>query len=284
MSQLITEERNPASTDIDKLATLQICQLMNREDAQIARAVAKELPHVAAAVDRIVERLQRGGRLIYVGAGTSGRLGMLDAAECPATFGTPPMLVQALIAGGEAALRGPVAGAEDSEEAGHVDLALLAVTALDAVVGLSAAGNTLYVLGALAEAATREALTVAVTCNPNTPLEALAEIAIVPIVGPEVIAGCTRLKAATAQKMVLDMISTATMVRLGKTLGNLMVDLQPALSAELRQRAVHIVAEAAQVPEAKAERLLDAANGEARTAIVAHQAGISPEEARQRGA
>ncbi len=281
VGQSVTEERNPASADIDRLPTLAVLQVMNREDGLVAKAVGKELAHVAAAVDAIVERLARGGRMIYVGAGTSGRLGVLDAAECPPTFGTPPEMVQAIIAGGDAALRASVEGAEDSEEAGHVDLALLAVTAHDAVVGLAASGSTPYVLGALAEAATRGALTVGVTCNRETPLAGLVDIAIVPLVGPEVIAGSTRLKAGMAQKMVLNMLSTAAMIRLGKTFGNLMVDVQPT-NDKLRRRARAIVAEAARVSEDTAAQLLAACNGEVKTAIVSHLAGVTPEEARQR--
>lgn len=278
MSQDITEERNPASTEIDRLPTLQILQIMNQEDGRVVRAVSRELPQIAAAVDAIVERVERGGRLIYAGAGTSGRLGMLAAAACAPAF-TADGLVTAIIAGGDRALRQEVADAEDSEAAGHADLALLAVMAHDAVVGLSAGGSTPYVLGALAEARAREALTIGVTCNPDAPLSDLADMVIAPIVGPEVIAGCTHLKAATAEKMVLDMLSTGVMVRLGKTYGNLAVELQPT-SAKLRRRAVRIVAQCTQLAEDQAAELLATCGGQIKTAILSYLAGVTPDEAR----
>jgi N-acetylmuramic acid 6-phosphate etherase len=281
MDRMLTEAPNPASAQIDRLPTLRMLQLINREDARVPKAVAKELPHIAGAVDAIAARLQAGGRLIYVGAGTSGRLGVLDASECSPTFGTPPGLVVGVIAGGDRALREAVEGAEDSEEAGHADLALLAVTGHDAVVGLAASGSTPYVLGALAEARARGALTVAVSCNPDTPIAALADISIAPIVGPEVISGSTRMKAGTAQKLVLNMLSTGTMIRLGKTYGNLMVDLQ-ATNAKLRRRAQHIVAQATGLPAAEAATLLQECGGEVKTAIVSHLARVTPAEARAR--
>jgi len=276
-----TEARNPASAKIDRLPTLRMLQVINREDARVPKAVAKELPHIAAAVDAIAARLQSGGRLIYVGAGTSGRLGVLDASECSPTFGTPPDLVVAIIAGGDRALREAVEGAEDSEEAGHADLALLAVTGHDAVVGLAASGSTPYVLGALAEARARGALTVSVSCNPGAPIAALVDIAITPVVGPEVISGSTRMKAGTAQKLVLNMLSTGTMIRLGKTYGDLMVDLQ-ATNAKLRRRAQRIVAQATDLPSDQAAALLHDCDGEVKTAIVSHLARITPLEARAR--
>lgn len=279
MNHAVTEARNPASAGIDQLPALEIVRIMNSEDAHVAEAVAKELPRIAAAVDAIVERLERGGRLIYVGAGTSGRLGVLDAAECPPTFGTPPEMVIGLIAGGEQALRDSAEGAEDSEEQGHADLALLAVTGRDAVVGLTASGTTLYVLGAIAEARPRGALTVGVACNRGTPLESLADITIAPVVGPEVVAGSTRLKAGTAQKMVLNMISTATMIRLGKTYSNLMADVQ-ATNSKLQRRAVRVVVEATGLPEEEAVSLLERCAGQVKTAIVTHLASVTPEEAR----
>ncbi len=279
LERALTEERNPASADIDCLPTLEMLRLMNSEDARVAAAVGKELPHIAQAVDAVAERLERGGRLIYVGAGTSGRLGVLDASECPPTFSAPPGMVVGLIAGGDRALREAVEGAEDSEEAGHADLALLPVMGYDAVVGLSASGTAPYVLGALSEARSREALTIGIACNPGSPLEALADIAITPLVGPEVIAGSTRLKAGTAQKMVLNMLSTGAMVRLGKTFGNLMVDLR-ASNDKLRRRARGIVAQVTGLPEDEAAQLLKACEGEIKTAIVCHLAGVTPDEAR----
>jgi N-acetylmuramic acid 6-phosphate etherase len=279
MGEALTEERNPATAELDRLPTLEMLRLMNNEDARVAAAVGRELPHIAAAVDAIAERLERGGRLIYVGAGTSGRLGVLDASECPPTFGIPPGQVQALIAGGDRAVREMVEGAEDAEEQGHADVALLAVMGCDAVVGIAASGATPYVLGALAEARARHALTVAITCSRGAPLENLADMAITPLVGPEVIAGSTRLKAGTAQKMVLNMLSTGAMVRLGKTYGNLMVDLQ-ARNDKLRRRARRIVVEVTGLPEEQAAELLERANGEVKTAIVSHLAGVTPDEAR----
>lgn len=279
MGRVLTEERNPASMEIDRLPTLEMLRIINNEDARVAAAVGKELPNIAKAVDAIVERLERGGRLIYVGAGTSGRLGVLDASECPPTFSAPLGMVHGLIAGGDVALRRAVEGAEDSEEAGHNDLALLPVMSCDTVVGLSANGGAPYVLGALREARAREALTVGVTCNPGSPMEELVDVAIVPVVGPEVITGSTRMKAGTAQKMVLNMLSTGAMIRLGKTYGNLMVDLQ-ATNNKLRRRAQRIVAEATGLPAGDAAELLERCDGEVKTAIVCHLAGVTPDEAR----
>lgn len=281
MEHAITEERNPASAEIDRLPTLEMLRVINAEDARVAPAVGRELAHIAAAVDAIAQRLERGGRLIYVGAGTSGRLGVLDAAECPPTFGVPEGMVQGVIAGGDQALRHSVEGAEDAEEAGHVDLALLAVNGRDAVVGLAASGTTPYVVGALTEARLRGALTIAVTCNPGSPLEALADIAIVPVVGPEVIAGSTRLKAGTAQKLVLNMLSSGAMIRLGKTYGNLMVDVQ-ATNAKLQRRALRIVQEVTRLPEDEAARLLAECDGQVKTAIVSALRALSPSQARER--
>jgi N-acetylmuramic acid 6-phosphate etherase len=279
MGRKTTEERNPAAAEIDRLPTIEMLRVMNNEDAKVAAAVGRELPRIGAAVDAIAERLERGGRLIYVGAGSSGRLGMLDASGCAPTFGVPPGMVTGLIAGGDRALREPVEEAEDSEEAGHSDLALLAVMGCDAVVGLSASGSAPYVLGAMAEARARGSLTVGLACNRGAPLEEMVDIAITPLVGPEVIAGSTRLKAGTAQKMVLNMLSTGTMIRLGKTYGDLMVDLQ-ASNRKLRERARRIVAEAAGLREPEAAEWLERCDGEVKTAIVCCLAGVTPEEAR----
>lgn len=279
MGEALTEGRNPASAEIDRLPTLEMLRVINNEDARVAAAVGRELPRIAAAVDAIAERLERGGRLVYVGAGTSGRLGVLDAAECPPTFSVPPSMVQALIAGGERALRESVEGAEDSEEQGHADLALLPVMACDAIVGIAASGTTPYVLGAIAEARARDALTVGIACNPGTPLEALVDLPITPLVGPEVIAGSTRLKAGTAQKLVLNMLSTGAMIRLGKTYGHLMVDLQ-ATNDKLRRRARQIVSEATGLSAEEAAALLERCGGEVKTALVSHLAGVTPDEAR----
>jgi len=281
MELTLTEERNPLTRDIDTLSTLDMLNLINAEDQKVALSVRDELPNIAAAVDAITARMQRGGRLIYIGAGTSGRLGVLDASECPPTFGTLPELVVGLIAGGLAALTDAVEGAEDDREGGAADIAELDTNENDCIIGIAASGRTPYVLGGLQEAKKRGALTVSITCNRPSLLEEFVEIGIAPVVGPEVISGSTRLKAGTAQKMVLNMISTAVMIRLGKTYTNLMVDVQPT-NAKLRQRARRIVAEATGLDLQRATKILSACNGEVKTAIVAVLAGISPELARIR--
>ena len=277
----ITEELNPATAAIDTLSARQIVELINAEDAKVASAVARELDAIAAAVEAIVERLGRGGRLIYVGAGTSGRLGILDAAECPPTFNIPPGQVVALIAGGSEAMSRAVEEAEDDEGRGRADVAALDAGPDDVVVGISASGHTPYVLGAVAEAQARGAFTIGLTCNRPSPLGRMVDLEIAPIVGPEAIAGSTRMKAGTAQKMVLNMLSTASMILLGKTYGNLMVDVV-ATNAKLRARAVRIVALATGLGREEAKALLERCDGEAKTAIVAGLAGVSPEEARRR--
>ena len=281
MELTLTEERNPLTRDIDTLPTLDMLTLINAEDQKVALAVRDELPSIAAAVDAIRVRMQRGGRLIYMGAGTSGRLGVLDASECPPTFGNPPELVVGFVAGGLAALTEAVEGAEDDRAGGAEKIAELAVSERDSVIGIAASGRTPYVIGSLQEAIKRNALTVSITCNRPSPLGELAEISIAPIVGPEVISGSTRLKAGTAQKMVLNMISTAVMIHLGKTYSNLMVDVQPT-NVKLRQRAWRIVAEAAGLDLQEAARILSVCNDEVKTAIVAVLAGISPDMARIR--
>jgi N-acetylmuramic acid 6-phosphate etherase len=281
LGELATEELNPASADIDCLSPLAIVQLMNAEDAKVARAVEAEVPRIAAAVEGIAARLRRGGRLIYLGAGTSGRLGVLDASECPPTFSTPPDLVVGWIAGGPRALTHAVEEVEDDAGAGRVDVERLGVGERDAVVGITASGRTPYVLGAIAAANERGALTVGLACNRDSALAELVAIMIAPVVGPEVIAGSTRLKAGTAQKMVLNMLSTGTMILLGKTYGNLMVDLR-ATNTKLRRRAIRIVQAATDLDERTAAALLQASGGEAKTAIVAARAGIAPPAARLR--
>ncbi|HOS79416.1 MAG: N-acetylmuramic acid 6-phosphate etherase [Chloroflexi bacterium] len=285
-SPTLTEARNPATVNIDLVPTLEMVRMINTEDRHIPEAVAEELPHVAAAIDAIAERMQAGGRLIYIGAGTSGRLGVLDASECPPTFGTPPELVVALIAGGTRAITTAVEGAEDDAAAGAQDISALNVGPQDSVVGIAASGRTPYVLGGLAEARRRGALTIGLACTHAAELEALVRVAITPIVGPEVISGSTRLKAGTAQKMVLNMLSTGVMIRLGKTFSNLMVDVQPT-NAKLRERAWRIVREAcaSMGQELSAEAtwtLLDRCNGEVKTAIVVGLTDVSPDEARAR--
>ena len=281
MDLTLTEERNPLTKDIDTLPTFDMLSLINAEDQKVALAVRDELLKIAAAVDSITARMQRGGRLIYIGAGTSGRLGVLDASECPPTFGIPPELVVGLIAGGPAALTDAVEGAEDDREGGAREIRELNVNENDSVIGVAASGRTPYAIGGLQEAKKRGALTISITCNHPSPLGELAEIRITLVVGPEVVSGSTRLKAGTAQKMVLNMISTAVMIRLGKTYSNLMVDVQPT-NVKLRQRARRIVAEATGLDLQRAGDILSACNGEVKTAIVAILAGVSPEIARLR--
>ena len=278
---LATEASNPASRNLDQLSALQIVTLMNDEDAKGAGAVRKVLPQVAQAVEVITERMQRGGRLIYMGAGTSGRLGVLDAAECPPTFNTSPEQVLGLIAGGTNALVSAAEAAEDDPQLGRQDARNINLSEKDIIVGLAASGRTPYVIGALQYAREIGAAAIAVTCNSPSALEEVAEITIAPVTGPEVLAGSTRLKAGSAQKMVLNMLSTATMVRLGKTYGNLMVDMRPT-NAKLRRRAARIVAEATGQDESVAMDALERSGGETRTAIVALLTGVAPAEARER--
>lgn len=280
-SGLETEKVNAASADIDRMSSLEMVQVMNAEDAKVASAVQQELPQVARAIEAIAERMRRGGRLIYFGAGTSGRLGALDAAECPPTFNLPQGQVVGCIAGGEFALWQSVEDLEDSIEAGHGDATKLVVTGADAVVGIAASGRTPYVLGAIAYAKEQGAFTIGIACNRQTQLEQEVEIMIAPIVGPEVISGSTRLKAATAQKMVLNMLSTGTMILLGKTFGNLMVDVQ-ATNRKLRRRAITIVQQATGLDALAAEALLEASEGEVKTAILVGRSGLEPSRARER--
>ncbi len=281
LSGLETERRNPASARIDAMSALEIARTMNAEDAMVAGAVARELPRIARAIEEIAARLRQGGRLIYIGAGTSGRLGVLDASECPPTFSTPPEMVVGVIAGGSAALIRSVEGAEDDPAQGRADVEGLGIGAADALVGIAASGRTPYVLGAVESTKERGALTIGLTCNAATPLHDRCDITIAPVVGPEVIAGSTRLKAGTAQKMVLNMLSTGAMILLGKTYGNLMVDVQPT-NTKLRKRAITIVQEATGLSEPAAASLLATANDEVKTAIVAALAGVPPDISRQR--
>jgi N-acetylmuramic acid 6-phosphate etherase len=280
-SGLETEKVNPATTEIDCMSPLEIVQVINAEDAKVAEVVRQELPRIARAIEEIAARLRGGGRLIYFGAGTSGRLGALDASECLPTFNIPAEKVIACIAGGPIALAQAVEDLEDSAEAGKADAARLSITAADALVGIAASGRTPYVLGAIAYGKEMGALTIGLACNADTPLEKQVEIMIAPVVGPEVITGSTRLKAGTAQKMVLNMLSTGSMILLGKTFGNLMVDVQ-ATNHKLQRRAVTIVRQATGLEEDAAEALLDASGGEVKTAIVAGRTNIAPELARDR--
>ena len=277
----LTEQRNPRTLDLDQLPTRELIERLNHEDATVAEAVARETPRIAAVVDALAERMARGGRLIYVGAGTSGRLGVLDASECPPTFGTSPLLVQAIIAGGAEAITGAIEGAEDDGAGGAAAVAALALNATDTVVGIAASGSTPFVAGALTAARAAGALTVALVCNHPSRLAALADLAITPLVGPEALAGSTRLKAGTAQKMVLNLLSTGALIRLGKTFSNLMVDVQPT-NIKLRQRAERIVATACDVSADIAADALAGADGEVKTAIVALLAGVDAAEARRR--
>lgn len=281
LGALETEKRNPATTDIDRMTALEIAHVMNAEDATVAGAVARVVPQIARGIEGIAARLRQGGRLFAMGAGTSGRLAVLDASECPPTFGTPPSLVVGWIAGGPDALTRSIEGAEDSADAGRADAARLGITGADVLVGVAASGRTPYVLGAVAYATEQGALTVGIACNAGTPLERAVAIMIAPVVGPEVISGSTRLKAGTAQKMALNMLSTGAMVLLGKTYGNLMVDVQPT-NGKLRRRAVSIVREATGLPAPDAEALLHASGDEVKTAIVAALAGVAPQVARER--
>ena len=277
--ELSTESANPASVDLDVLSTLELVGLINREDATIASAVASQARAIAEAIDRVSERLARGGRLFYIGAGTSGRLGVLDASECPPTFNADPEQVQGLIAGGDSALRLSVEGAEDSAEAGARDLAAAGVGSGDAVLGIAASGSTPYVRGALEYAKSRGALCLALSCNENAPIAECAEVMIAPVVGPEVLAGSTRMKAGTATKMVLNTLSTGVMVRLGKTYGNLMVDVR-ASNRKLENRSLRMLIHLTGLSEPAARERLASADGELKTAVVAERLGIDVETAR----
>ncbi len=277
----VTEARNPRTERIDVVSTLEMMQMINAEDQRVAQVVAGQLPAIAEAVDRISARMRSGGRLIYTGAGTSGRLGLLDASECPPTFNSSPEQVIGLIAGGEQAFSQAVEGVEDDPYAGALDLETLHVNERDCVVGLAASGRTPFVIGALKEARKRGALTVSIACNQSSVIEELADVAIALVVGPEVLAGSTRMKAGTAQKMTLNLISTGVMIRLGKTYSNLMVDVQ-ATNSKLRQRARMIVAEACGIGLEEAALLLARCGNQVKTAIVTQLAGVTPEDARAR--
>jgi N-acetylmuramic acid 6-phosphate etherase len=264
-----TEKRNRASEKIDRLSTQQIVDLINAQDALVPRAVARQRRQIAAAIDLIVERFREGGRLFYVGAGTSGRLGVLDASECPPTFGVPPSLVQGIIAGGRRALVRSVEGAEDHPEDGAESIKKRRVRAGDVVVGLAACGQTAFVHGALRQARQIGAATIFVTCAPEAVCHIPAGIIINPVVGPEVVTGSTRMKAGTATKLVLNMLTTGAMIRLGKVYGNLMVDLK-ATNRKLRDRSVRIVMEMTKLSRPRAAKLLARAQGKVKAAIVMH--------------
>jgi N-acetylmuramic acid 6-phosphate etherase len=274
----LTEQENPRTSNIGSLSLAEIVRLMNTEDAAVAEAVSVALPQVVLAVDGIVQRLTAGGRLFYIGTGTSGRLGVLDAAECPPTFGVSPELVQAIIAGGYEACYRAVEASEDDAEAGARDLESRGFTKSDVLVGIAASGHTPYTVGAVEHARRLGALTIAITCAPGSPITAAAEVSIVPVVGPEVITGSTRLKAGTAQKMVLNMLSTATMIRLGYVTGNRMTNVQTR-NAKLRARALRILAAETGADPQAATATLDAAQGDLRVALVMTKTGCSRETA-----
>lgn len=279
LDKLTTEARNPASEMLDALTPRQIVELINSEDAKVAAAVGEQASQIAQAIEVIAERLAAGGRLVYFGAGTSGRLGVLDAVECPPTFDSPPGQVVGLIAGGYLALTSAVEGAEDKPELAVEDLKLIGLTDKDTVVGIATSGRTPYVLGGLDYARQIGAYSIGLACNADAALITRADLNIVPVVGPEVLSGSTRMKAGTATKMVLNMLSTGAMIRLGKTYGNLMVDLR-ATNIKLAARARRIVSMTTSLEESEAARLLTECNGEVKTAILAFHAGHSPEEAR----
>ncbi|MGO4209962.1 N-acetylmuramic acid 6-phosphate etherase [Terriglobus sp. 2YAB30_2] len=277
LASIPTESRNPRTTAIDSLPTEEMLRLINREDAAVITAVEAEVPHIAAVLDALVPRIVGGGRLFYIGAGTSGRLGVLDASECPPTFSVPPTLVQGLIAGGDSALRKSSEKSEDSREQGAADLKAADFTSGDTLVGIAASGRTPYVLGAIAWAREIGALTVGLSCVPGSPLAKEAEMEITPLTGPEVLTGSTRMKAGTATKLVLNMLSTGLMIRTGLTYGNLMVNVQPT-NEKLVDRAARIIMEITGVDQKTAAELLIEA-GSVKVAVVMQKLGLSTDAA-----
>ena len=280
LGKLNTETIDPRYSQIDFLSTSELLKLINENDQGVSVAVAKVLPQIEQTILEITKRMSQGGRLIYVGAGTSGRLGVLDASECIPTFSIPEGMVIGLIAGGDAALRKGIEGAEDVKETSVQELKNLKLSNLDTVVGIAASGRTPYAIGAMEYAQSIGALSIALTCNPNSEMSKYADVAIEVDTGPEVLAGSTRMKAGTAQKLVLNMISTVTMINLGKTFGNLMVDLQVS-NIKLRDRAIRIIQAATQADARAAEEALVAANNEVKVAIVMLLLQVSPQAARQ---
>ncbi|HDT3151701.1 TPA: N-acetylmuramic acid 6-phosphate etherase [Morganella morganii subsp. morganii] len=279
LTSMITESRNPASADIDSLPTLDMLRVINREDQTVALAVEKTLPQVAQVVDAVAQAFRLGGRLIYIGAGTSGRLGILDASECPPTFGTPAEQVVGLIAGGHKAILKAVENAEDNRELAVSDLKALNFSEKDVLVGIAASGRTPYVLGGMEYALSLGATVAAVSCNPDSEMSRLAGIAITPVVGPEVITGSSRMKAGTAQKLILNMITTGAMIRSGKVYSNLMADVE-ATNAKLVERQKRIVMAATECDRATAEQALTACDGHCKTAIVMILAQLSAGDAK----
>ena len=278
LSTLITEQRNPNSMHVDSLSALEIVQLMNQEDKQVPLAIEKCLPQIAQAVECIVAAFQQGGRLVYIGAGTSGRLGVLDASECPPTFGVSPEMVKGIIAGGERALRHPIEGAEDSKEQAVIDLQTIQFSSKDVLVGIAASGRTPYVIGALEYAKSLDSVTVSIASNPNSAMANIVDIAIDTVVGPEVLTGSSRLKSGTAQKLVLNMLTTASMILMGKCYQNLMVDVQ-ASNEKLKARAIRIVMQATDCDKALAEETLKQADQNAKLAIMMILSGLDRAQA-----
>ena len=278
LSTLITEQRNPNSMHVDSLSALEIVQLMNDEDKQVPLAIEKCLPQIAQAVECIVDAFQQGGRLVYIGAGTSGRLGVLDASECPPTFGVSPEMVKGIIAGGERALRHPIEGAEDSKAQAVVDLQTIQFSSKDVLVGIAASGRTPYVIGALEYAKSLGSVTVSIASNPNSAMANIVDIAIDTVVGPEVLTGSSRLKSGTAQKLVLNMLTTASMILMGKCYQNLMVDVQ-ASNEKLKARAIRIVMQATYCDKALAEETLKQADQNAKLAIMMILSGLDRAQA-----
>lgn len=281
LSSMITETRNPASVEIDQLPTLEMLRVINQEDQQVALAVSQLLPEITRAVDAIAAAFGKGGRLVYIGAGTSGRLGILDASECPPTYGVSAEQVVGLIAGGHKAILQAVENAEDDAELGAQDLKNIQFCANDVLVGIAASGRTPYVLGAMAHARAVGATVCSISCNPGSPLAQAADISMVAVVGPEIVTGSSRMKAGTAQKLILNMLSTGAMIRTGKVYGNLMVDVE-ATNAKLVERQKRIVMEATDCERAVAERALAQADNHCKTAIVMLLAGLTADEARTR--
>ena len=278
LSTLITEQRNPNSMHVDSLSALEIVQLMNDEDKQVPLAIEKCLPQIAQAVECIVAAFQQGGRLVYIGAGTSGRLGVLDASECPPTFGVSPEMVKGIIAGGERALRHPIEGAEDSKAQAVVDLQTIQFSSKDVLVGIAASGRTPYVIGALEYAKSLGSVTVSIASNPNSAMANIVDIAIDTVVGPEVLTGSSRLKSGTAQKLVLNMLTTASMILMGKCYQNLMVDVQ-ASNEKLKARAIRIVMQATDCDKTLAEETLKQADQNAKLAIMMILSGLDRAQA-----
>ena len=278
LSTLITEQRNPNSMNVDCLSVLEIVQLMNEEDKQVPLAIEKCLPQIAQAVECIVAAFQQGGRLVYIGAGTSGRLGVLDASECPPTFGVSPEMVKGIIAGGERALRHPIEGAEDSKAQSVIDLQTIQFSSKDVLVGIAASGRTPYVIGALEYAKSLGSVTVSIASNPNSAMANIVDIAIDTVVGPEVLTGSSRLKSGTAQKLVLNMLTTASMILMGKCYQNLMVDVQ-ASNEKLKARAIRIVMQATDCDKALAEETLKQADQYAKLAIMMILSGLDRAQA-----